>query len=213
MTSTSMKRSKSRRPAAAGLVAGALALWLALPGEAEAGAKATIERVVAQALEVLRDASLSEDDKQRKIEEIARERFDFPRITKLVLGHNYKKLSEQQREQFLVEFRRHLSLTYGRRLRRFTDEEVEVGGVLKHSNGDVTVKTVIAAGYANGIGMDYRMRERDGEWYAIDLVIEGVSMISNVRSQVQEIVSSRGADGLIDTLRKKNDKGSHTEPS
>ncbi len=198
-----------------GLVAGALALWLTLPGEAapEAGAKATIERVVAQALEVLGDASLSESDKQQKIEQIARERFDFPRITKLVLGHNYKKLSEPQREQFLVEFRRHLSLTYGRRLRRFSDEKVEVGGVLRHPNGDVTVRTVFAAGDANGIGMDYRMRERDGEWYAIDLVIEGVSMISNFRSQVQEIVSSKGADGLIDTLRKKNDKGSLTEPS
>jgi phospholipid transport system substrate-binding protein len=56
--------------------------------------------------------------------------------------------------------------------------------------------------------MNYRMRDRDGEWYAIDVVIEGVSMIANFRSQVQEIVSQRGADGLIEALREKNDRDS-----
>ena len=52
----------------------------------------------------------------------------------------------------------------------------------------------------------YRMRNNDGKWRAIDVIVEGVSMIANFRSQIQEIVSSKGADQLIVTLREKNSR-------
>ena len=91
-------------------------------------------------------------------------------------------------------------------------ETVKVGGIQTHSNRDVTVKTTIVGGRASGVTMNYRMRERDGNWYVIDVVIEGVSMIANFRSQVQEIFNSRGAEGLVDTLRKKNDREARQTP-
>jgi phospholipid transport system substrate-binding protein len=180
---------------------------LALPAAAAdpAAAKATVDTVVAEALAALRDDSLTQPQKQDRIEKLAEQRFDFPVITKLVLARNWKKLSEDQRAEFLVEFKRHLSLTYGRRLGRFSDEDVVVGDTQGHSNGDVTVKTSIVGGEANGVTLDYRMRERDGNWYAIDVIIEGVSMISNFRSQIQEIVSTSGPEGLINALREKNE--------
>ena len=71
-------------------------------------------------------------------------RFDFPVISKLVLARNWKKLSPKQREEFEVVFRRHLSVTYGRRINRFSDEDVRVGDVQGHSNGDRTASLVDA---------------------------------------------------------------------
>lgn len=210
MTCTkSMSRSRTSKGTA--LLAVALlaaGVFAAEPGAAASGseARATIEVVINKALAVLRDRALSEDEKQRRIEVIATERFDFERISKLVLARTWKKLSPDQRSDFEAEFRRHLSMTYGRRLSGFSEEDVQVGGVLDHSNGDVTVKTLIVGGEADGVTMNYRMRERDGDWLAIDVVIEGVSMIANFRSQVQEIVSQRGAAGLIEALREKNDR-------
>jgi phospholipid transport system substrate-binding protein len=50
------------------------------------------------------------------------------------------------------------------------------------------------------------MRARDDSWYVIDVIIEGVSLISNFRSQVQEIVSANGPSRLIEILREKNEK-------
>ena len=204
----------SRRFSTVLLPAAGLLLLLLAPGAAAlaASARATIEEVMDQALVVLRDDSLSKAQRQSRIEEIAAERFDFDRISKLVLARNWKKLSEKQRADFVVEFKRHLSLSYGRRLSSFTDEVVEVGDVQNHSNGDVTVKTTIEGSNSSGLTMDYRMRERDGEWLAIDVVIEGVSMIANFRAQVQEIVSSKGAGGLIEALREKNERDSRKEP-
>jgi len=174
-------------------------------------ARLAVREVVDRALEVLRDDSLSQAQKRQKIQDIASERFDFGRISKLVLARNWKKLTPEQRDEFLVEFKQHLSLTYGRRLARFTNETVEVGNVVEHNNGDVTVKSKIVGGEADGVALDYRMRERDGSWYAIDLIVENVSMIANFRSQIQEIVSSRGPDGLIDGLREKNQKEADLE--
>lgn len=182
------------------------------PASDPSGARKAVEVIVAEALTVLRNAALSEAQKRQGIENLADRSFDFDRISKLVLARNWKKLSAEQRGDFIAEFRRHLSITYGRRLNRFTDEDVVVGDDQDHPNGDITIKTTIIGGQADGVALDYRMRTRDGNWYAIDLIIEGVSMISNFRSQVQEIVSTKGADGLIDALREKNQREEMQEP-
>lgn len=202
--------------------AAALAALLAVPAPAVpapaadaadlAAARSAVEGIVGEALDVLRDEKLSEEQKREGIERIADKTFDFDRISKLVLARNWRKLSAEQRSDFIDAFRRHLSITYGRRLNRFTKEDVRVGDSQDHPNGDVTIKTKIVGGQADGVALDYRMRARDGKWYAIDLIIEGVSMISNFRSQVQEIVSTKGADGLIDALREKNRRETMHEP-
>lgn len=173
-------------------------------GAVGADARAAVEAVTAEALAVLRDGELDLATKQLRMEKIAETHFNFDLITKLVLARNWRTLSEAQRAEFKTEFKRHLSATYGRRIDAYADEEVEVVDALEHSNGDVTVKTRIVGGAVDGAAVDYRMRRNDEKWYAIDVIIEGVSMIANFRSQIQEIVSSRGADHLIESLREKN---------
>jgi len=62
--------------------------------------------------------------------------------------------------------------------------------------------------------VDYRLRGRKGPWRVIDVFIEGVSVVQSFRAQVQEIVSSEGADHLIRIMREKNDaKESRAERS
>lgn len=187
-------------------------LTLSLTGAAQLTASGTVEAVVREVLAVLRDGALDMKTKQDKVEAIAEENFDFDLISKLVLGRSWRKLSEEQRAEFQVEFKRHLSLSYGRQIDAYSDEQVDVVGNQSHSNGDVTVKTQIVGGGADGATVNYRMRERDDRWYAIDVIIEGVSMISNFRSQIQGIMSNRGPEHLIQTLREKNDEKAKAEP-
>jgi phospholipid transport system substrate-binding protein len=172
----------------------------------EDDAKSAVEATIAEALEVLRNDELSSQAKRGRLEELAYQRFDFERMSRLVLARSWKKLSEQQRTDFEAEFKRHLALTYGRNLESYADEDLAVGDLRKHSNGDITVESSVVGGNNDGARVDYRMRERDGKWYAIDVIVEGVSLISNFRSQVQEIISNKGADRLIETLREKNAK-------
>jgi phospholipid transport system substrate-binding protein len=112
-------------------------------------------------------------------------------------------MSPKQRADFEQEFKRHLSVTYGSSVDRYSEEEVEVSDSRAERNGDVTVRTRVV-GKGDSIHVDYRLRSRSNEWYVIDVIIEGVSMVSNFRSQTQEIISQEGPDGLIEKLREKN---------
>ena len=83
---------------------------------------------------------------------------------------------------------------------------VEVVGARVESRGDVTVLTRIIGGQADGIEMHYRLREREERWRMIDVVIEGVSLVSSFRSQFKEVVSQGGPELLLERLKDKNSR-------
>lgn len=167
-------------------------------------AKAAVDATVDSVMAVLNDEALPIGQKRDAIEAIAYERFDFNTISKLVLARNWRRMTPAQREQFEQEFKRHLSVTYGDSLDRYGDETVEITDSRAERNGDVTVRSRIL-GEGDPLGVDYRLRSRNGSWYVIDVIVEGVSLLSNFRSQTQEIISAEGPEGLIQKLREKNE--------
>ena len=169
-----------------------------------------IQEAMDEVLVVLKDKSKPSADRQKRIEEIAYARFDFDRMSKLVLAKNFKTMSDAQKDGFTQEFKKHLSLTYGRRLESYSNEKIDVGAAREEKNGDVSVKTKILGGAANGVEIEYRMHEDAGKWRVIDVTIEGVSLIANFRSQVQDIIRAEGADKLIEKLRQKNSEKAAT---
>lgn len=193
--------------------AAALAGLLALPAAATPApdeeratnaARSALSATVNEVLSVLRDSKVDTDGKLDRLQQITDRRFNFSRMSKLVLGRNRKKLSPEQEVEFEREFRRHLTQTYGHRIEGFAGEQIEIGEARLERNGEVTVKTRLVGGQADGLMVDYRLRERDGRWEIIDVIIEGVSLVQNFRAQIQEIVSTQGADQVIAVLRDKN---------
>jgi phospholipid transport system substrate-binding protein len=178
------------------------------------GARGFVTQTIDEVLVVLRDPSASPEQRRVRVEAIAFERFDFDSMSRLVLARNWKKLSEEQRVAFTAEFKRHLSALYGRRLERYSEERAEVGDARPEANGDVTVKSRVVGGAAgDGVEIDYRLRPHGERWLVIDVIIENVSLLSNFRSQVQEIMSSEGPDRLIERLREKNEQHEHEKAS
>jgi len=168
--------------------------------------------VVEDALErvfvILRDKSVPEEERLKKIEDIAFSQFDFDTMSRLVLARNWKRFTPEQRTEFISEYQKLLSRSYGTRLDRFGKEKVEVTGEQAEQRGDVTVFTKITGGDFDGAQINYRMRKRDDSWRAIDVVIEGISLVSSYRAQFKDIVSKKGPDGLLDAMRRKNIKAS-----
>lgn len=177
------------------------------PRKAEAQAQA--ERVVRETLDeviaVLKDDTLSVSEKRRRTEEIAYARFDFEKITRLILARNRKKLSAEQQAEFGVEFRRHLSLTYGDNLQNYRDEQVSIERSRLNKSGRVTVFTRVSGRGADPIRVTYLLHLKDKEWRVIGLKLGSLSLITNFRTQVQEIISQDGIDHLIQHLREKNE--------
>jgi phospholipid transport system substrate-binding protein len=167
-----------------------------------------IRTAMDEVLGVLRSEGIAQKERQQKIEEITYSRFDFELMSRLVLAQNWLRLSDQQKAEFGAQFRRHISVTYGRRLNGYTDEIIHVIDAREAGHGDVIVQTKVAGGAASaeGISINYRLRERDGSWLVIDVIVEGISLIQNFRAQVQDIISAQGVDSLIRILRDKNAK-------
>ncbi len=171
----------------------------------EAEARAAVDETVGAVLAVLRDDALSTAEKRDQLETLAYDRFDFATISKLVLARNWRKFTPEQREQFQEEFKRHLSLTYGKSLDGYQDQQVEISGTRTERNGDVTVRSRLITQDSEPVLINYRLRKQGDRWFVIDVIIEGVSLLSNFRSQTQEMFTKHGADGLIQELRAKND--------
>jgi phospholipid transport system substrate-binding protein len=168
--------------------------------EASQVVRTTLDEVLA----VLRDKAKPPEQRRSQVEQIAYVHFDFDTISRLVLARNWPKLSAKQQADFVVEFKRHLSGTYWKTLEDYRDQKVAVTGARPEKSGDVTVRSTIEGERSEPIRIDYRMRPKAGEWVVIDVIIEGVSLVQNFRSQTQEIISEVGIDGLIDRLRQKN---------
>jgi len=147
---------------------------------------------------------IEDDVKIKSLESIVFDSFEFETISRLVLARNFKKFSKEQQQEFVDHFKIYLSRSYGARLLRYAEEKVEFKDARLEKRGDVTVKTTIVGGKADGIEMSYRVRNRDDAWKVIDVVIEGVSMVSNYRSQFAEVLNSGTIDDLIAKLRDKN---------
>jgi phospholipid transport system substrate-binding protein len=156
---------------------------------------------------VLAEKDLSTAEKRHKVETIVSAHFDFETLSRLVLARNWKELTPAQQQAFVEEFKRHLSMTYGKNVETYNNEHAVVIGDRAEVRDDWTVKTKVVRPNADDILIDYRLRKEDGDWRVIDVIIEGVSLVANFRSQFQEIISRDGAAKLIDLLREKNAKG------
>jgi len=166
-----------------------------------------IEQTARDVLAILRDTERSREERIAELDEVARARFDFSTMCRLVLARNWKKLSEQQQDEFVVEFTRYLANDYGSRLDRYQQQDVAVMSERSEPRGDVTVRTRVTGGDVEDAIIDYRMRYRNGEWRVIDVVIEGISMIANFRDQFREVFAREGPEGLLEKLREKNSSG------
>ncbi len=165
-----------------------------------------IDETAAQIVTILARKSDSTEKRVSEIEAIAYELFDFTTMSKLVLARNWRKLTPEQRTTFVKEFKRHLSHTYGTRLDRYDQERVDVYSAQVEQRNDVSVKTRIVGGQFDGAEISYRLRQQAERWRIIDVVIEGVSLVSNYRSQFQEVLNTGTVDDLIAKLRDKNFK-------
>ena len=175
--------------------------------QADAGAALdTIQNQINRLLGVLRDPSFralpTEKEKTDKIWPLVDEIFDYTALSKGALSRNWKKLNKEQRKEFKALFSKVLGNVYMGRLLKYTDEKVVFGKEKMLSETKAEVETNIITASAE-IPINYRLRLKKGEWSVYDVVIEGISMVKNYRSQFQQILSKKSPEELLEMLRKK----------
>jgi phospholipid transport system substrate-binding protein len=146
---------------------------------------------------------------QKKIEKLAEEKilpyFNFARMTQLAVGRNWRDASEAQKKALMDEFRTLLVRTYSTSLTQFRNQTIEVKPLkLATADTEVVVKTQILQSGGQPIPIDYSMEKTAGNWKVYDVIIDGVSLVTNYRSSFNSEIQKNGIDGLVKSLADRN---------
>lgn len=186
-----------------------LAGLLAVPAS---GARASAEDAGAfldalnkTAIETLNDTAISEDRRLQEFRKLAQKSFDVPRISKFVLGINWRRATPAQREEFLdvfedVNLQRFMPL-----FTKYSDQKFSVTKVRQHKEKPrlYFVTSTISRDQSPTATVEWRVTKRDDEYRILDVVAEGVSMALTLRKEYGSVVKNSGLDGLIAQLREK----------
>jgi phospholipid transport system substrate-binding protein len=165
-----------------------------------------IKTHVTQLLEVLRNPDLQGENgkkiKEQKVEETADTLFDFVELSKRSLGQNWNKLAMDQRKEFVPLYKSLLKSAYSGRITGYSDERIVFGKEIPLTDKTAEVQTTLET-KTQDISICYRLIQKENQWKVYDVVIEGVSLINNYRSQFREVLGNGSPEDLIETLRKK----------
>ena len=135
--------------------------------------------------------------------------FDFNHMTMLAVGKYWPRATPAQRQSLIQEFRTLLVRTYASSLTAFNNQVIEYKPFRMASGAmDVTVETQVKQPGAQPIPIDYSMEKTSFGWKVYDVVIDGVSLVTNYRSSFGTEIRQSGIDGLIRTLANRNQQDS-----
>ncbi len=131
---------------------------------------------------------------------------DFDKISSLVLGKLWKSASPDEQHRFKKEFQTLLVRTYSRAFSEFKEWSIRfLPSEMEDGATKVVVKTEVLQPGIQPIAVNYRMYLANGEWKAYDIMIEGVSLVTNYRTTFSDEVQTKGSlDAVIDGLAKRN---------
>ena len=185
-----------------------LAFGLALllsASEARAGAPTeSIRGMVDEVIRILSDPALKNPAQRRvlrqRVKAAVDRRFDYEEMAKRSLGSTWNKLSGSQRSEFTRLFAQLLEASYSDKLEHYSGETVNY--LSETQDGQYAEVRTMLMRRNDRIPMNYRLINQSG-WMIYDVVIEGVSLVSNYRSQFSRILSQESYSELVRRLRTK----------
>ena len=171
---------------------------------------ALVKSVTDEVLDIIRkDKDIKAGSTKRAIELVEQKvlpHFNFARMTALAVGKDWRQATPEQQKVLTVEFRDLLVRTYSNALIAYKNETVDYRPFkMQPGETDVTVRTQIhQAGARQPITLDYSLEKNGNAWKVYDVVVAGVSLVTNYRSSFATEIRNGGIDGLIKTLKAKN---------
>ena len=168
-----------------------------------------VEAAINGVIKVLQNSAYNGEAKRKvrreKIREEIQSIFSFEAISRRSLGKYWKKISASERSEFVEVFGAMIENSYITKLEKYTDEKVLYKKeTIKKKSAEVRTQVITSTG--TKIPINYRMTSKSGEWLVYDVVVEGVSLVRNYRSQFATALKKDPIDNLIANLKIKAEK-------
>jgi phospholipid transport system substrate-binding protein len=164
--------------------------------------KGAIDRVVSTLDSPAMKGEGKAAERRAAVRQIANEIFDFGEIARRSLGRYWQPLSDAQRTEFVGLFGDLLERSYISKIELYGGEKIVYSG--ERMDGDLAiVSTKIITKNGTEVPIDYRLFRRGDRWMVYDVNIEGISLVSNYRTQFNKIIQSNGYNTLVDRMKAK----------
>ena len=181
----------------------------AAPVRAQEAPDAMVKRVQQEVLQIIKTDPKVQAGDQARTREVVESKllpnFDFTRMTALAMGRNWRQATPEQQQRLTAEFRSLLVRTYAGALNQYRDQQISYKPLRAEDKAtDVIVRTEVVRPGQQPVQIDYGMEKSGDSWKSYDVIVGGVSLVTNYRDEFNEQIRSGGIDGLIRTLADKN---------
>jgi phospholipid transport system substrate-binding protein len=175
----------------------------ALAGQPTDQLRPEIDRVI----KTLEDPSLKGEGKtparRQALRAISDSVFDWEEMARRALGPHWQNRSEAERKEFVTLFRDLIEQAYASKIELYSGERVSFAG--DAVDGDqATVRTRITTKGGKDVPVDYRMTRKEGRWLVYDVLVEGISLVGNYRTQFNQIIRTSSYEELVRKLKSKS---------
>lgn len=186
-----------------------LALLVAVAHAQELAPDVLVKNVTSEVVELIaKDKEIRTGSRAKLIEVIETKvlpHFNFTAMTALAMGQNWRKTTPEQRKRLTEEFKTLLVRTYASALAAYSDQRFDYRPLrAKPTDTDVTVHVRVMQSGAQPVPIDYSMEKTSKGWKVYDVMVGGVSLVANYRTEFNTMVREVGIDGLIKNMHAKN---------
>jgi len=203
-----MTLTKIRSLASTALAAAALAVAAPVPAQ-DAAPDQLVKTVTLEVVELItKDKEIQAGNRAKLVQLIDAKvlpHFNFSAMTALALGQSWNKANPDQKKRLTEEFRTLLVRTYASALAAYSEQKFDFRPLrAKPSDTDVTVQVRVLQPGSQPVPIDYSMEKTASGWKVYDVMVGGVSLVANYRTEFNNVVRESGIDGLIKNLNAKN---------
>jgi phospholipid transport system substrate-binding protein len=168
-----------------------------------------VKNVTTEVVEIIaKDKEIRSGNRAKLIEVIDAKvlpHFNFGSMTALAMGQNWRTATPEQKKQLIDAFRTLLVRTYASALAAYSEQKFDYRPLrAKPTDTDVTVQVRVIQPGAQAVPIDYSMEKTPSGWKVYDVMVGGVSLVANYRTEFANVVRNSGIDGLIKDLQTKN---------
>lgn len=177
--------------------------------QAQEAPDALVKRVAEETLNSIRSDKDLQAGNPAKVKQLIEVKlvphFDTARMTALAMGRNWRSATPEQQKQLTEQFQTLLIRTYSNALTNYRDNKMNYKPLrMNPGDADVVVRTEVTRPGQAPVQIDYSMEKTPDGWKAYDVVVAGVSLVTNYRDEFNDRVKSSGVDGLMKALAEKN---------
>ncbi len=184
------------------------AIFFAASASAQEAPDALVKRVTDEVLEIVRNDKDIQGGNTRKVIDLVETKvlpnFNFQHMTALAVGKEWRKATPQQQQQLTAEFKTLMVRTYSNSLTAYKNQRVVYKPFKMNGEADVVVHTEILQPGSQAVHLDYSLEKMESGWKVYDVVVAGISLVTNYRDSFAQEIRNGGIDGLIQSVANKN---------